>query len=246
MALNPDYNTPTDSDGNGAGTGTGTDGNSGTTPPDTSPNPVTADGLPANLFTWLGDTTGRNTTLAMYQKYNNAVTLDPVTGLLSVSFGMGATAEKEDLLLMMEQVIQWNANNTPTAVTTRIDTIKTKLNKAASTDGVYDAWELAILWVISVNPALFAPVSFSDSLLNTYVTLAVEKNGGTLATRIQSDYLRTKDPNAPLPNPQPGADTNDPNPVPMGGTTPVYNTKLVPWIIAVVVAILILLALKYR
>jgi hypothetical protein len=234
MALNPDdYANPDD-----PGTGY--------PPPSNDPETVTADGLPANLFTWLGTTTGKNTTLAMYQKYNNAVTLDPQTGLISVAFGMNAAAEKEDLLLLMEQVIQWNANNTPTAVTTRIDSIKTKLNKAVPTDGVYDAWELVLFWTLAVKPTMFAPLVLTDSVLNIYVILAVEKNGATLATRIQTDWLRTKNPNAPLPTPQPGSDTDNPNPTPNGGTTPTQNSNLTPWLVAVVVALLILLVLKFR
>jgi hypothetical protein len=207
---------------------------------------VTIDGLPVNLFTWMGNTTGKNTTLAMYQKYNNAVSIDPATGLISITFAMNAAAEKEDLLLMMEQVIQWNANNTATAVTNRIDGIKTKLNKAASTDGVYDAWELVLMWTLAVKPALFAPVVLTDSVLNTYVMLAVEKNGGTLATRIQSDIVRTKDPDAPLPTPQPGSDTDNPNPVPTGGANPIFSSNLTPWLVAVVVAILLLLSVRFR
>jgi hypothetical protein len=159
---------------------------------------------------------------------------------------MNAAAEKEDLLLMMEQVIQWNANNTATAVTNRIDGIKTKLNKAASTDGVYDAWELVLMWTLAVKPALFAPVVLTDSVLNTYVMLAVEKNGGTLATRIQSDIVRTKDPDAPLPTPQPGSDTDNPNPVPTGGANPIFSSNLTPWLVAVVVAILLLLSVRFR
>ncbi|MFN8349415.1 MAG: hypothetical protein U0X91_30720 [Spirosomataceae bacterium] len=214
-------------------------------PPVVETDTTTADGLPVNLFTWLGTNTGKATTLAMYQKYNNAVMLDPATGTISISFGMNAAAEKEDLLLMMEQVIQWNANNPPTPVTARIDTIKAKLNKAVPTDGVYDAWELVLFWTLAVKPMLFAPLVLTDSVLNTYVLLAVEKNGGTLATRIQSDVSRTKDPTAPLPNPKPGSDTDNPNPTPTG-VNPTAGSNLTPWLVAVVVAILILLYVRFR
>lgn len=210
--------------------------------PITDPAAITADGLPINLFTWLGTTQGKLTTLAMYDKYNNAVTLDPKTGLVTISFGMSAAAEKEDLLVMMEQVIQWNANNVPTALTSQIDAIKTKLNKAVPTDGVYDAWELVLFWTIAVKPSLFAPLVLTDSVLNTYVMLAVEKNGDTLATRIQSDVSRAKDPNTPLPNPQPGSDTNDPNPQP-DTNTPNSTGNITPWILAVVVVIILILVL---
>lgn len=239
---------PLDENGNPIDTGNG-NGNPTDNPPIVvypETETTTTDGLPVNLFTWLGNTTGKNTTLAMYQKYNNAVNIDPATGLVSIAFAMNAAAEKEDLLSMMEQVIQWNANNTATAVTNRIDTIKTKLNKAASTDGVYDAWELVLMWTLAVKPTLFAPVVLTDSVLNTYVMLAVEKNGGTLATRIQADIIRTKDPDAPLPNPQPGSDTDNPNPTPTGGTNPIYNSNLTPWLVAVVVSIIVLLVLKFR
>ncbi|AYQ31969.1 hypothetical protein [Runella sp. SP2] len=233
MALNPDEYENT----GGGGT---------TSPPDTTPTPTTPDGLPSNLFTWMGETQGKTVTLAMYNKYNNAVTLDPATGLISVSFGLNATAEKEELLTLFEQVIQWNANNTATDVSTRIGKIRTKLNKAVPTDGVYDAWELALFWSLAVNPTVFLPVALTDSVLDTYVMLAVEKNGATLATRIQTDWLRLRNPNNPLPNPQPGSDTNDPNPTPTGGTTPVNNSNLTPWLVAVVVMILLLLAVRFR
>lgn len=209
--------------------------------PFANPSNTTADGLPVNLFTWLGDTQGKTVTLSMYEKYNNAVSIDP-TGLISVTFSMNAATEKEDLLLIMEQVIQWNANNTPTPVTSRIDSIKTKLNKAVATDGVYDAWELVLFWTMAVKPSLFTPLILSDSVLNTYVMLAVEKNGGTLATRVQSDVSRAKNPNNPLPTPQPGSDTDNPNPTPKPGSS--QNSNLAPWLLAVVIAIILILILQ--
>lgn len=208
------------------------------------PAVTTADGLPVNLYTWKGETQGKAFTLAQYQKYNNAVSIDPQTGLISITFGMNAAAEKEELLLMMEQVIQWNANNTPTSVTNRIDGIKYRLNKAVATDGVYDAWELVLFWTLAVKPSLFAPLVLTDSVLSTYVTLAVEKNGGTLATRIQSDVSRAKNPNAPLPTPQPGSDTDNPNPAPKND--PESKSNLTLWLVAVVVVILIVLMSKIQ